>query len=211
MRAFGILLLKASLIAMCFGAMGLICNMGSDQPVPWVYEPRKEMDLAGVRVQLIDEKQAAEYLDDLATVFVDSRKCSDYAKSHVKGAVCLPPDDVEERFPSVEPLIPPESRVILYCYGPECDMAEKVGTFLAQMGYKNMMIMTSGFPAWEKAKFPIDGRTEKDTAKTTSIFGRNTTSEIRPQIQGAFIVVFRYSSIRAEVLDTVEERSLHDA
>jgi hypothetical protein len=71
--------------------------------------------------------------------------------------------------------------------------------------------MTSGFPAWEKAKFPIDGRTEKDTAKTTRIFGWNTTSEMRPQNQGASIVVFPYSSIRAEVLDSVEERSLHDA
>ena len=93
-----------------------------------------------------------------------SRKCMDYAKSHVKGATCLPPDDVEQRFPSVEPLIPSDNRVILYCYGPECDMAEKVGEFLAQMGYKNMLIMSSGFPAWEKANDPVDGRSEKDTA-----------------------------------------------
>ena len=126
--------------------------------------PPKKVALAGVTVQLIDEKEAAKFLDDPATVFVDSRKCPDYAKSHVKGAVCLPPDDVEQRFPSVEPLIPSESRVILYCYGPECDMAEKVGEFLAQMGYKNMLIMSSGFPAWLKAKYPVDGRSEKDTA-----------------------------------------------
>ena len=103
-------------------------------------------------------------MDDPATVFVDSRKCLDYAKAHVRGALCLPPDDVEQRFPSVEPLVPPESRVILYCYGPECDMAEKVGLFLAELGYKNMMIMSSGFPAWQKAKLPVDGRNEQDTA-----------------------------------------------
>jgi rhodanese-related sulfurtransferase len=171
MKAFGTLVIKALIIAMGFSIIGLILNLGSDQPVPWGYAPPKDIVLAGVRVPLIDENQAAKHFDDGSTVFVDSRKCSDYAKSHVKGAICLPPDDVEERFPAVEPLIPPESRVILYCYGPECDMAEKVGTFLAQMGYKNMMIMTSGFPAWEKAKFPIDGRTEKDTAKTMRIFG----------------------------------------
>ncbi len=89
---------------------------------------------------------------------------AEYAKSHVKGAICLPPDDVEERFPVVEVLIPSDSRIILYCYGPECDMAERVGTFLAQLGYKNMMIMSSGFSAWEKAKFPVDGKRKDDAA-----------------------------------------------
>jgi rhodanese-related sulfurtransferase len=190
MRAFGTLLLKALLIAVCFGAAGVICNMGSDQPVPWVYEPRKEMDLAGVRVQLIDEKQAARYLGDGTTVFVDSRNCSDYAKSHVKGAICLPPDDVEARFPAIEPLMPAESRLILYCYGPECDMAERVGVFLVQMGYKDMMIMSSGFAAWEKAKLPVDGRPERDTAKTTGISGWNKKSGIPLLSQGSSVVVF---------------------
>ena len=164
MQAFASIVIRALLIATVFASVGLLANQSADDPVPWMYAPPKKVALAGVTVQLIDEKEAAKFLDDPATVFVDSRKCSDYAKSHVRGAVCLPPDDVEQRFPSVEPLIPTESRVILYCYGPECDMAEKVGEFLAQMGYRNMLIMSSGFPAWLKAKFPVDGRSEKDTA-----------------------------------------------
>jgi rhodanese-related sulfurtransferase len=122
------------------------------------------MLLAGVKVQLIDAKAAHKYSHDSGTVFVDSRECRDYAKLHVKGAICLPCDDVEQRFPAVEPLIPQESRVILYCYGPECDMAEKVGTFLAQQGYKNMMIMSSGFSEWEKAQFPVERRSKEDAA-----------------------------------------------
>jgi rhodanese-related sulfurtransferase len=156
--------IRALLIAMVFASIGVVANRASDDPVPWVYAPPSAVVLAGVTVQLIDEREAAKFLDDPGTVFVDSRTCPDYAKSHVRGAVCLPPEDVEHRFPAVEPLIPSESRVILYCYGPECDMAEKVGEFLAQMGYRNLLIMSSGFPAWVKAKFPIDGRTEQDTA-----------------------------------------------
>lgn len=156
--------MRALLIAMAFASIGLVVNRAADDSVPWVYAPPSEVVLAGVTVPLIDEREAAKFLDHPATVFVDSRKCLDYAKAHVRGALCLPPDDVEQRFPTVEPLIPPESRVILYCYGPECDMAEKVGTFLAELGYKNLMIMRTGFPAWQKAKLPIDGRNETDTA-----------------------------------------------
>jgi rhodanese-related sulfurtransferase len=164
MKAFAGLVMRALLIAMVFASIGIVVNQAADDRVPWVYAPPREVVLAGLKVQLIDENEAARFLSDPETVFIDSRKCMDYAKSHVKGAICLPPDDVEQRFPAVESLIPSDSRVILYCYGPECDMAEKVGEFLAQMGYKNMLIMSSGFPAWEKAKYPVDGPSEKDTA-----------------------------------------------
>jgi rhodanese-related sulfurtransferase len=98
-------------------------------------------------------------------VFIDSRKCNDYAELHVRGAICLPPDNVEERFPSIEAILMPESRLILYCYGPDCDMAERVGAFLAQLGHKNMMIMSSGFSAWHKARFPVDGKNNSDASK----------------------------------------------
>jgi rhodanese-related sulfurtransferase len=164
MQTFAGTATRALLIGMVFASVGVVANLAADNPVPWVYAPPSEVVLAGVTVSLIDEREAAKFLDDPATVFVDSRKCLDYAKAHVRGALCLPPDDVEQRFPSVEPLVPPESRVILYCYGPECDMAEKVGVFLAQMGYRNLLIMSSGFPAWLKAKYPIDGKSEQDTA-----------------------------------------------
>jgi rhodanese-related sulfurtransferase len=164
MRTTASVVCRALMMVLIFAFIGMLSNLLSGKPVDWRYVPPEEMLLAGVKVQLIDAKAAHKYSHDSSTVFVDSRECRDYAKSHVKGAICLPPDDVEQRFLSVEPLIPPESRVILYCYGPECDMAEKVGTFLAQQGYKNMMIMSSGFNAWEKAKFPVDGTSKGDAA-----------------------------------------------
>jgi rhodanese-related sulfurtransferase len=155
---------RAIIIALTFTAIGVLANVAADDPVLWVYEPPKEIALDGVKISLIDEKEAMRFLDNPETVFVDSRNFKDYARSHVKGAVCLPPDDVEQRFPTVEPMIPIENRVILYCHGPECDMAEKVAVFLSQMGYGKLMIMNSGFPAWEKAKYPVEGATENGAA-----------------------------------------------
>ncbi len=155
---------RAIIIALIFTAIGVFANVAADDPVPWVYVPPKEIALDGVKISLIDENEAVRFLDDPETVFVDTRDFKDYGRSHVKGAVCLPPDDVEQRFPTVEPLIPIESRIILYCHGPECDMAEKVAAFLSQMGYGKLVIMSSGFPAWEKAKYPVEGATETGAA-----------------------------------------------
>lgn len=161
MRDVFLLLSKALIIALAFAAIGLLANQASEDPLPLAYIPPKEIVLEGVRVPLINEKEAVKLLKDPETVFVDSRSFPEYARSHVKGAVCLPPDDVAQRFPTVEPLVPIESRVILYCHGPECDMAEKVAAFLGQIGYRRLMIMSSGFPAWEKANYPVEGVREK--------------------------------------------------
>ena len=148
-------------IAVGWGVVGFGLNFISAKPVPWIYEPRKSLDLAGVKVLLIDEKQAREFLESSETVFVDSRKQDDYVKSHVKGGIFLPPDDVQERFVSVEPLLSQDSRIVLYCYGPECDMAEQVAEFLIQLGYKNLAIMSVGFPAWENAGYPVETATDR--------------------------------------------------
>lgn len=163
MKTVLFLIRRAMAIALFFGSVGILSNLLADQPVQWLYSPPQEIVLAGIKVQIIDVAQARSYFDDLGTVFIDSRNCPDYAKSHVKGAICLPPDDIEQRFPIVETLIPLDSRVVLYCYGPECDMAEKVGTFLGQMGYKNLMIMSSGFRAWDKAKYPVEDSSSKNS------------------------------------------------
>ena len=161
MRDAILLCSRALMIALTLGLIGLAVNLASDDPVSLVHVPPREIVISNVKLILIDEKEAVRYLKDSEAVFVDCRECEDYKKSHVKGALCLSPDDFERRFPVLEPLLPPESNVILYCYGPTCDMAERVGVSLGQMGYLKLMIMSSGFPAWQQAKFPIEIANEK--------------------------------------------------
>ena len=190
MKAYLALMCRCLIISLFFASIGLLSNLATGNPLPWVYVRPMEVVLAGVKVELISEREALRFLDNPGAVFIDSRNCSDYLKSHVRGAICLPPDDVEQRFPSVEPLIPKDYRVILYCYGPECDMAEKVATFLGEMGYKNMMIMSSGFPAWDKAKYPVEDSTSKNS--DPSDFARSfEVGEFLVAIGAHFQVFFR--------------------
>lgn len=163
-RNIALITLKAAIIAAVASSVGLALNAAASKPLPWVYVPPKYLDLAGIKVPLIDEKEAMKQFELEGTIFVDTREDDAYAKGHVKGALLFPADNMEENFPSVQPLLSEESSLILYCYGPECEMAEKVGLFLAQLGYKRMMIMTAGFPEWKKAGYPVGtsaGRGEK--------------------------------------------------
>ncbi len=158
MRQLGSIVFRAFLILIFWAAIGLAVNSVRTTGLPWIYVPPEEFSISGVKVKLIDEKEAARFLNDPETIFVDTRHEADYREKHVKSSLFLPEENVEERFLTVQGLMPEDGRYILYCYGPDCDMAEKVAGFLVKNGYKNMMIMASGFSSWEKAGYPVEGQ-----------------------------------------------------
>ncbi|MFH0821398.1 MAG: rhodanese-like domain-containing protein [Pseudomonadota bacterium] len=147
---------RALITAVVWGAVGLGINALSSSPAPWIYEPKTFVEIDGLRVDLCDEKRAHELMESADTVFVDARNQSDYNQSRVKDSIFLPPDGVTDRYPSVEPMLPKESLIVLYCYGPECDMAERTAKFLVEMGYKKLAVMSAGFAAWERAGYPVE-------------------------------------------------------
>lgn len=157
------LAIRAAIILVTSSLIGIGLNLASSKPLPWIYEPSRQVEVAGIKVPLIDEKEARKLFGESGTVFVDTRNEEDYSKGHIEGAVFLTPhDNLEERFISVEPFLPQEPHLILYCYGPQCDMAEEVARFLAQLGYRKMTIMTAGYRAWEEAGYPVEKRHRTD-------------------------------------------------
>lgn len=48
--------LRALIIAGIWGSIGVSVNLISAEPVPWIYEPPKSVDIAGIKVLLMDEK-----------------------------------------------------------------------------------------------------------------------------------------------------------
>ncbi len=158
MKEYALIVIRAVLILVCASLIGLGVNMISPKPLPWEYVPPKEVEVRGAKIPLIDEQAAFKFFSSGGTVFVDTRKKEDYSESHVKGAVFLGPEEKEDLFPAVQPFLPEDARLILYCYGPECEMAQQVADFLTQLGYANMMIMSAGFRAWEKAGHPVEGK-----------------------------------------------------
>ncbi len=148
--------LKAAALFLCLSLIGIMVNQFSSSGIALRYSPPPSRDISGLKVPLIGEKEAAKYLNELGYVFVDTRHPEHFREGHIPGAVFLPPDDLPERFEEVQPLLMDSDTLILYCYGPDCDMAEKTAEFLAQMGYSKFMIMTDGFSGWKSAGNPIE-------------------------------------------------------
>lgn len=162
MKSLTSLLIRAACILAVSSLIGMGLNFASSRPLPWIYEPPNELQISGLNVPIIDEKRAYQFFNDGETVFVDTRNPDDYSQGRVKGAVFLPAYEKENRFPVLQPLLPKGYRLILYCYGPQCEMAEDVAGFLAQLGYKKMMIMASGYRVWKKAGYPVEKSRERE-------------------------------------------------
>lgn len=152
--------LRAAIIAAVASLIGIGLNVVSPRGLPWIHARPSELVVGEVRIPLIDVAKAHEFLEDGETMFVDTRDDAEYSEGHVRGALSLPEPNKEERFPSVQPLLDEEGRIILYCSGPECEMAEKTAYLLVQLGYRSLMIMSDGFPAWQKAGYPVEGSTK---------------------------------------------------
>ena len=149
------IVLRAAIIVIVASCIGLAVNFISPRGIPWVYTPPKEVVGGESAIPILDENKAREFLDDGETIFLDTRHDEDFAEGHVKGALSLPEPEMQNRFMEIQPLLPQESHVIVYCGGPECEMADKVALFLVQLGYKKVEVMKAGFSSWKKAGYPV--------------------------------------------------------
>ncbi len=165
MKEFFSIVLRAVIIAATAGGIGLVVNYFSPNPLALIYEPPIEIRTASIAIPLINEHKAHELYSESA-VFLDTRRSEDYGKEHIEGALLLNPDSIEDEFPGIAPLLNEESPIVLYCYGPECDMAEKVADFLGRLGYTKLMIMNTGYRAWEKAGYPIAKAKSKNRSES---------------------------------------------
>ena len=141
MKAYLGILIRAIIITIVASAVGIGVNFFSPKGIPWVYTPPVEVVASsGRKIPVIDEKKAHESLADGETIFVDARPKEEFDEGHVQDAISLPAEAKEERYVAVQPLLLPDSRIIVYCSGPECRDAEHVAEFLDQLGYHKLAV-----------------------------------------------------------------------
>ena len=148
-------MITATIIVIAASLLGLGVNFVSPNGIPWIYVPKTKLMVDDVEVSIITEAKAREYLDDGETIFLDTREAEDYAENHIKGAISFPDPEKEDLYTRLESQLPLKARIVLYCSGPECEMAENVAAFLAKMGYTGLMIMAAGMEGWESAGYPV--------------------------------------------------------
>ena len=104
------------------------------------------------RIKEEDYRETKKRLDGgEKIVLVDTREDSEWARSHIPGAIHLGRGIIER---DIEKTVPDkETTVVLYCGGGF--RSALAADNLQKMGYRNVISMDGGWRGWNEAGFPI--------------------------------------------------------
>ena len=114
--------------------------------------------------RLLFETDCADVAADLAAgtmayTVVDVRSPKHYAFGHVPGAVSAPVPTIDAEVAAALP----EGLLVVYCWGPGCNGAQKAAAALSAHG-RQVKEMIGGFEYWAREGRPIEGRRAESLA-----------------------------------------------
>jgi rhodanese-related sulfurtransferase len=140
------------LILILAGAAGFTVNYFSDNGIQMNEKNEKpNSDL------YISKEHAIKAFKQNKAVFVDARYEKYFNQSHIKGALNIPADQMDDKAIDFLNSYPDKNQLfIVYCDGEECDLSLKVKNFLNELGYNNLKILINGWGVWQKNNYPTD-------------------------------------------------------
>ena len=116
--------------------------------------PGKAPAAKSTGIALLRGEQAEELWRERSTVFVDVRSAEDYAYGHIPGAVHLPEEEFEARFPSLEGRLRRAKEVVVYCKSVDCGSSLWAAIRLRNAGLKQTSIYPTGWHDWQRRGLP---------------------------------------------------------
>jgi rhodanese-related sulfurtransferase len=147
---FGAIVRRAVVLMLLGAAVGLVANAVSPRGIPLVTPPKKI--LAAEDVISLEEARAA--WETGAAIFLDARRFSDYARGHIAGALSLPHENFDEKWPEIAKFLAPNLLVVCYCDGEDCELSHKLADKLRELGHTNVKILVNGWTIWTKNGLP---------------------------------------------------------
>jgi rhodanese-related sulfurtransferase len=91
-------------------------------------------------------------------LFVDAREPEEFEIGHIKGAINFPFEEVDEYWPRVQPFLPLDTAIVVYCAGSECENSLFLARYMKEdLGFTNVEIFFGGWRAWYNDRLPIEG------------------------------------------------------
>jgi rhodanese-related sulfurtransferase len=143
---------RVLLIVVLGGALGLLANSISPKGIPLIAPPKRAPQPSA----FLPIDQAHALWSSGAALFLDARNPEDFDAGHIPKALNLPVEQFPEFFPKVGPMLAPDSQIVVYCDGTECELSHRLADQLRQMGYTNVHILFNGWTTWKTAGFPIE-------------------------------------------------------
>lgn len=105
------------------------------------------------QVNLVTKEEVLKHLENGTAVVVDVLARHSYGQVHIKGAVSIPFDMVEDgRLDAIFG----KNDVITYCKNHTCLASKRAARILREKGY-NAMAYEGGIEEWEKSGLPVEG------------------------------------------------------
>jgi rhodanese-related sulfurtransferase len=91
-----------------------------------------------------------------AAVFLDARSGDFYQEGHIRGALHLPPEELDQRIAEVLTVLPRETTLIAYCDGETCNLSKDLAFALMERGYVNVRVLVNGWTLWQERGLPVE-------------------------------------------------------
>lgn len=138
---------RALLIVLAGAVLGMAANGVSPRRIPYITPPK-----VVPRVQdTVTLKEAQELWAGGSAFFLDARATSDYTAGHIAGALSLPIEEFDDHYGQVAAMLTPDSTIIVYCDGLDCDLSHHLMAKLREIGYHNVRLIVNGWSMWRGA------------------------------------------------------------
>jgi rhodanese-related sulfurtransferase len=96
---------------------------------------------------------------------VDVLSKESYGNEHIKGALSVPLDDIEEKAAG---LLNREDKIVVYCASFDCQASTKAAEKLLSMGFKNTVDYKGGLMDYKEAGLPLEGKLHEASTSVAS-------------------------------------------
>jgi rhodanese-related sulfurtransferase len=118
-------------------------------------QPAPGESVAGMPLLRLRDAEALWH--DRSTLFVDVRSAADYDFGHIAGAVSMPDEEFEQRFPGLKPRLERAATVVVYCKSADCGKSLWSALRLRNAGLLHTKIYPYGWNEWYNNGLPIAG------------------------------------------------------
>ena len=138
---------RALAIVLAGAALGLAANAISPRRIPYLTPPKAPPQ----GQDMVPLQEAEELWNGGSAFFLDARASADYSAGHIAGALSLPVEEFDDHYLQIAGMLNPDSTIVVYCDGVECDLSHRLMSKLRELGYHNVRYIVNGWTTWHTA------------------------------------------------------------
>ncbi len=131
-------------------ALGTLANRLSPRGLAWRgdWTDRVAQRARDTGLPIADLEETRRLVAAGQHLILDARPLAAYHEGHLPNALSLPWEEVDLHLPIYAALFEPDTPILVYCTGSECEDSIDLGARLHEMGCTNVILFAGGWAAW---------------------------------------------------------------